>query len=191
MSTFLSDFIRVFDNMMPDSVCDEVIRQFEVNPAVTEGAVGSEHGPHVPSVRSCLDLNMTQSCPELNPTLVSVLQKTAASYRDSITGYVFPDQIALEQFRAKRYRSGGERVDQFAYHVDVTSHASARRFLSFLWYCNDVTEGGETVFPHQNIRITPKKGRVMVFPPLWIYPHSGERPISNDKYVVSGYLHYR
>ena len=65
---------------------------------------------------------------------------------------------------------------------------SCSRFLSFLWYLNDVDEGGETIF--NNKVVTPQKGRLVIFPPMWIFPHMGVEPISNTKYIMSSYLRY-
>jgi len=86
----------------------------------------------------------------------------------------------------KRYVPGGEEM--FDTHVDVMDYPSARRFLSFMWYLNDVDNGGKTVFT--DIEIVPRKGQLVVFPPLWMYPHRGEPPISCPKYILSTYLHY-
>ena len=77
----------------------------------------------------------------------------------------------------------------FDTHVDVMDYNSARRFLSFFWYLNDVEIGGETRF--YNLEITPKKGTLVVFPPLWMFPHKGEPPLSGEKYLLSTYLHYK
>jgi hypothetical protein len=77
----------------------------------------------------------------------------------------------------------------FDTHVDVQDYASARRYLAFLWYLNDVEDGGKTVFT--GLTIAPKRGTLIVFPPLWMFPHKGEPPISGPKYILSGYLHYK
>ncbi|BCU94503.1 MAG: hypothetical protein CM15mV5_1640 [uncultured marine virus] len=53
-------------------------------------------------------------------------------------------EILWEFARIKKYTKNTE--DQFAPHVDVGDHASAKRFLAFLVYLNDVEEGGETNF---------------------------------------------
>ena len=65
---------------------------------------------------------------------------------------------------------------------------SCPRFISFLWYLNDVEEGGQTLFHGKEVK--PKKGRLVIFPPLWLFPHMGTEPISNTKYVMSSYLRY-
>jgi len=38
--------------------------------------------------------------------------------------------------------------------------------------------------------IKPKKGTLIIFPPLWMFPHKGNPPISESKYLLSTYLHY-
>jgi hypothetical protein len=93
---------------------------------------------------------------------------------------------AYEEFRIKKYNNDGQ--DAFDVHVDVMDHASAKRFLSFFWYLNDVEEGGETVF--WNYKIQPKAGTLVVFPPMWMFPHAGNEPTSGPKYLLSTYLHY-
>ena len=77
----------------------------------------------------------------------------------------------------------------FDTHVDVQDYASARRFLSFMWYLNDVDSGGKTVF--NELTIDPKQGKLVVFPPLWMFPHRGEAPDDDPKYILSTYLHYK
>jgi len=75
-------------------------------------------------------------------------------------------------------------------HVDVTDHASAKRFISFQIYLTDVKVGGETEFPTLDTKIKCKKGRLVMFPPFWMFPHKGNPPISNPKYLLGSYLHY-
>jgi len=188
----ISDYIKVYENAIPDSLCDELVARFDVSPNVTEGKVGTETGPQVPEFRSCLELNISkqESHKDVQAVLMHLSKLAVAKYQKDITGYVFPEEIGCEQYRMKKYRAGEEQNDHFSYHVDVNNYASARRFLVMFWYLNDVEKGGETFFPHPNIRVQPKKGRLLMFPPFWNYPHSGERPISNDKYIVGTYLHY-
>ena len=94
----------------------------------------------------------------------------------------------IEEFRIKKYEVGG--VDRFDEHVDVIDHKSAKRCLAMLFYLNGVDEGGKTIFPYHHKEFTPVKGSVIIFPPTWEYPHLGEPPISNPKYIMSSYLHY-
>jgi hypothetical protein len=75
-------------------------------------------------------------------------------------------------------------------HVDVGDSISARRFLVFFVYLNDVAEGGETEFPTLDLQVSPKCGTILVFPSTWTFLHRGNVPISNDKYILGSYKHY-
>ena len=60
------------------------------------------------------------------------------------------------------------------------------RILTFIWYLNDVELGGETEF--LNFKIKPTAGKLLLFPATWTYLHRGNMPISNDKFIVTGWL---
>lgn len=60
------------------------------------------------------------------------------------------------------------------------------RMITYIWYLNDVNEGGETCF--YNYKVKPKKGRLLLFPSSWQYNHKAETPISNHKYAIVGWV---
>ena len=98
-----------------------------------------------------------------------------------------PEKSAWEEIRIKRYRSG---IGNFLDHVDVGDYISARRFLVFFVYLNDVEEGGETEFPTLDLQVSPECGTILIFPATWTFLHRGNVPISNDKYILGSYKHY-
>jgi hypothetical protein len=85
----------------------------------------------------------------------------------------------------KRYRPS--REERFQLHFDAIHHV-ANRYLVLLWYLNDVAEGGETRFPQLDLAVEARAGRLLMFPPYWMYQHEGAPPVSGDKYIVSTYL---
>ena len=92
------------------------------------------------------------------------------------TSYLETDTQAI-MMRALRFQEEGD-------------HDSARRFLVLFFYLNDVEEGGETYFQDIDFTVQPKEGRLLIFPPTWMFPHAGLKPVSNDKYIAGTYLHY-
>ena len=87
--------------------------------------------------------------------------------------------------------------DRFDAHVDVLNYETARRFLTFFIYLNDVDEGGETSFVNLNkegtyipLSVNPKRGRLLMFPPMWPWYHAGLKPLSGKKYLIQSYCHY-
>ena len=98
-----------------------------------------------------------------------------------------PEKSVWEEIRIKRYRAGrGNFLD----HVDVGDYISARRFLVFFVYLNNVDFGGETEFPTFDLQVSPECGTILIFPATWTYLHRGNTPISNDKYILGSYKHY-
>jgi prolyl 4-hydroxylase len=85
----------------------------------------------------------------------------------------------------KRYRAGG--AEKFQVHFDSINDV-ADRYLVFLWYLNDVASGGETEFPQLEYRVPARSGRVLIFPPYWMFQHAGLPPLSGEKYILSTYL---
>jgi hypothetical protein len=58
------------------------------------------------------------------------------------------------------------------------------RIFSSILYLNDVNEGGETHFDKFNISVSPKAGRLVIFPANYTYSHEARVPISNDKFAL-------
>ena len=190
----LRDYIQVYDYTLPNTVCKNVIRLFgsqiheEVDQKglpkfrqfnITQAIDDNEHN---------LNVSPWSEWGLIQNALIESSHYYVQKYMEDVDCRpYFPIKSALEQFRVKKYEKGTD--DRFDKHVDVGDHASARRFLSMFWYLNDVEEGGETVFEN-GPTIKPKEGRLVMFTPLWLYPHEGKRTISNDKFIVSSYTHY-
>jgi len=178
----LGDFVHVYPNVLPHKVCDELVSYFEENEDKHE-SINNGGCPNF------TQLNLTRSkenCEYIHNFLIRTTLEYKNKYYQYFLDYPLPDKHSFEEFRIKRYNANSD--DRFDTHVDVINHSSARRFLSFFWYLNTVENGGNTVFDHGQIK--PCKGSLVVFPPLWMFPHRGESPISGPKYLLSTYLHY-
>ena len=167
---------------LPDDLCDALIKLFE-HDVKNHERVENDSKP-------CFtQLNLNQHHGKIIPTLYQYFTEALDLYREEVSAAKYlPKVNFMEEFRIKRYEVGG--VDRFDEHIDVSDFESARRYLAALFYLNDVEEGGHTVFPFQDKSVHPKKGHVIFFPPTWEYPHAGEPPVSNSKYIMSTYLHY-
>ena len=72
---------------------------------------------------------------------------------------------------------------------DLFSKLLKRHNITYnILYLND--NDGCTEFPNLGIKVNPKAGRLLIFPPLWMYPHQGLPPTNNDKYIMMTYLHH-
>ncbi|GLS24448.1 2OG-Fe(II) oxygenase [Marinibactrum halimedae] len=62
------------------------------------------------------------------------------------------------------------------------------RALLFMFYLNDVEEGGETEFYYQDKTIVPKAGRMVIAPAGFTHTHRGNVPRSGDKYILTSWI---
>lgn len=131
------------------------------------------------------------------------------SVRDSETGQnVFLslenwDRLALpilDGLVGSLYRYGNMNVQKydagkggyFHWHSEVYPQDEKceplHRVLLFMFYLNDVAEGGETEFYYQNLKIAPKAGRMVIAPAGFTHTHRGNMPVSNDKYIATSWV---
>lgn len=67
-------------------------------------------------------------------------------------------------------------------HSDSISGLS--RIFSAVLYLNTVEEGGETYFDKFDISVSPREGRLLLFPSNFAYTHEAKPPKSNDKFAI-------
>ena len=82
----------------------------------------------------------------------------------------------------------GEGYHEF--HCEVMGKGSRDRVLAWSLYLNDVEDGGETEFLYQSQRFKPKKGDFLVWPAGFTHTHRGNPPLSNDKYICTGWVEW-
>jgi len=181
----LRHFVRVYDNALSATWCSRLLAGFE--------ALSTHQARNGRELRAALhdsawtELNITRHG---DPLTVGHFRKLVdeglARYNTDVgLGIPVPSSSTCADFVVKRYRPGtGER---FQLHFDSVDHL-ANRYLVFLWYLNDVGSGGGTRFPDLDLEVDARAGRLLVFPPYWMYQHEGLPPLSGDKFILSTYL---
>ena len=76
------------------------------------------------------------------------------------------------------------------WHCENAEMKARNRILAFMVYLNDVDEGGETEFLYQKCRFKPEKNTLLVWPSQFTHIHRGNPPLSNDKYIITGWVEY-
>ena len=97
------------------------------------------------------------------------------------------NDLTTENFMVQKYV---KKEGKYVYHNDgwVDYGNKKHRVITFLWYLNTVDEGGQTEM-WENTLIRPEKGKLLLFPASWCFPHRGIMPISSDKYIITGWLY--
>jgi hypothetical protein len=76
------------------------------------------------------------------------------------------------------------------WHFESDNRACANRLMAWTIYLNDVEEGGETEFLYIKKRIKPKAGTLIIWPAGYTHTHRGNPPLSNPKYIITGWIEY-
>ena len=183
----IQDYILIIDDALEIETCNRLINLFDsdqVSPY--KERYERDNRPNFTQFNFTKNRSLD---PELHRLCEISTIKAIDTYRLNVPDSEWlPDKYGYEQYRIKHYDH--TKQDMFATHVDCADLASSKRFLIFYWYLNDVDEGGETLFDNLNYEVKPKAGRLVMFPPYWMYPHTGRRPISNSKYLLSSQLNY-
>jgi hypothetical protein len=181
----LRHYIRIYDDHLPADLCTRMIHSFN--------GLARFHQRNGRGFRAGLE---ESAWTEVNVTRLSDegflgffrqrIDAALDAYNADVgLGIPVPNSPKTADLILKRYRPGG--AEGFQTHFDSINEV-ANRYLVLLWYLNDLAEGGETAFPQLDVSVQARAGRLLVFPPYWMFQHAGLAPRSGDKYILSTYL---
>ena len=180
----IKDLIKTYDGCLTVDQCSSLIDFFNQhsNKHIVNGAVA---GPGLSeSAWTELNLGKLFSQDQIN-LFVANINKYKKRYEVDCGLPELPAARRYAELIHKRYKPSSK--EKFQPHFDSLREVS-NRYLVFLWYLNDVSVGGETTFTELGVNIKPKAGRLLIFPPYWMYIHAGLPPISNEKHIISTYF---
>ena len=181
VNTDIDFYCRTYDNFLSTKDCEEYIDKYEETLRVDNDKWKN------------LSVCISEDGKALD---ISKFQKAVNQYEQdcNIDKVQWPKDFGWEELRIKRYKVTEQGNHGLSDHVDVYSHAHAKRFLCLMVYLNDDFADGETFFPLFNSKVKPQQGRLFIFPPTWNYLHRGIPPRSPSKrgakYFVMTHLNY-
>lgn len=181
----LRRYIRTYDHDLDPKLCQQMIGSFAgLERFQMRNGRGVRRGLED---SAWTELNVTRlSDPVFLGMFRQLIDRALERYNREIELAIpLPNSPLIANLTLKRYRPYSQ--ERFQLHFDAINHV-ANRYLVLLWYLNDVEQGGETRFPQLDVTIPARAGRLLMFPPYWMYQHEGLPPVSGDKYILSTYL---
>lgn len=184
----LRHYLRVYDDALDPGFCRQLIGSFDNATGLQSRNGGQARAGLEDSAWTELNVSRVADPAFQGFFIVQVQQALERYNRDIGLAHPVPWRPRLADLRIKRYSASAG--DRFQPHFDACD-AEAARYLVFLWYLNDVAEGGQTRFVDLDVEVAPRAGRLLMFPPYWMYAHAALPPRSGDKYIISTYLEFK
>lgn len=164
-----------------EQVCDLIVQDFENRKSMWK----ESH-----SVRGYKVLHnqmMNQALMDTYQMKVSlVLEEYKRYYKyshETIEAFYMSEPWNIQKYEVGKHYS--------AWHCENNGDPKFRyRHLAFMTYLNDVTDGGETEFLYQNVKIRPEKGLTLIWPAHFTHTHCGHPSHTQEKYVTTGWFEF-
>lgn len=203
--TFHPDtYFHINQHSLSKEICNDIINYFEKENNKYQGVTAAglnkdvkdsldfqippanENNPsHWNKIRTLLEK-------ELNNNVKKYVKKIndSVSVNEEESSYkynVFDKYVSFETLQIQKYQKSKGR---YIYHNDFSTDWKEKKYrvITFLWYLNTIEEGGETEF-WNTYKVKPETGKLLFFPATWTYPHRGMIPISDNKYIITGWLY--
>lgn len=190
------DFIYINENSIPLDLCNEIINIFENEPNKYKGVTRSGQNDNIKKTLDySININIDASSVwyKISMFLYEELSKNLKLFNENLNkkyGRTFLNNNMFDTcFLMQKY---DKNEGKFVYHDDfsILNDLKIHRVITYLWYLNNVNEGGETEFCG-DFKVKPTAGKLILFPASWCYPHKGMMPLSNNKYIITGWLHIK
>ena len=129
-----------------------------------------------------------KECPAVSKYLKK-LRKIRIKYLKKYIPYSVSSWTIIEPFNIQWYKPG---EGFFNWHSERTKsgYPACNRMLVWMTYLNDIEVGGGTEFMYQG-KVSPKKGKTLIWPSDPTHTHKGEIAPYEDKYIITGWYSYR
>lgn len=175
-------YIKVIPDAIPEEFCEALIRKFD-----QDAAQKDDPQPEY-STRRYINISREMSWMKEVAKATQIADPYIETYFRLPEPYT-PASIAEwinDGFIVAKYAPG----DVCGFHDDAQTAVAGEnglRYLTVIFFLNDVPEGGELHFPVQGVKIKPVKGTVVLFPAQLTHPHE-VLATKSDRYVLQTWV---
>lgn len=201
MNCEIKDFVAVYENAFSANYCDKVVENFElcidagmytIDRQSSDGVKKPEKddeqlfGPDVFAYPT--EGHMASLSADLGQLFVA--RFWADIYPVYAKKFAVLDDHGSHGIYNSKLQKTRPGQGYHVWHTETSERAVCNRLLSWILYLNDVEEGGETEFLYLGKRVKPQKGTFVMFPAGLTHTHRGNPPLTNDKYIYTGWVEF-
>ena len=186
---YIDNHIGIFKNFMTDELINSYLTFFKnceeqgaVYPRVEDETVVSDNA--ISTIMGSVNTALTYS----NKPFIDMFFKDV--YPLYVQKYSHLKKLATHNILEVKIQKTKVGEGYHMWHCENAEMKARNRILAFMVYLNDVVEGGETEFLYQKCRFKPEKNTLLVWPSQFTHVHRGNPPLSNDKYIITGWVEY-
>ena len=181
------------------AVCDEIVKAVEIS-EFSRSAILRKGNLDVDTIRTSTTTNLNRKHDQivhdaLNVSLSAWSQQIYSEYPEvrhclKLPGITLDLETFHETFSVLRYKPG----EKYDWHNDAPlieckagGYDARNRLISCVLYLNDDFTGGQTEMHGRKYKA--EKGKVLIFPSNWNYPHRACPVEEGTKYAVVTWYH--
>ena len=188
------DFIGVFDQVLSVTECKEIIEYYEnlrsLDLIYTRQDLKDGLAHYKNDETAFLLQHDTINTFKHNPILQSFVKEFWKCYQSYVNEYSLLYESGLHGMHSIRLQKTRTGQGFHMWHYESSELSTSNRVIAWSLYLNTVKEGGETEFLYYKKRINPIEGRLVIWPAGFTHTHRGNTPLSNDKYIITGWLEF-
>ena len=189
MENIIKKLLCTYQNVLTDRMCDNIINKFNNCNAINNTSNKDSNFSFYTINTKLSDFNQWK---EIDDTICKIIGNYSTIYSEhctktisSFTYYHFNDNGYTI---SKYYKNTG--FQNFKHDFEWNHLGAA--IVSFIFFLNTIEdeEDGELEFIN-GVKITPKKGNLILYPASWdiMYKHNISK--NQDKYTITGKLYYK
>jgi len=170
--------IKIYENGVSSKTCDKIIDMYK------SGVFSEDYQENK------LDAIIYSSKVTEDPNWEIILENLKDEISDKIKDYLLPFSLNILEMYTFSHAGvtclSKNKAVPYHYDLEVTYNKKKLKVSHFavLVYLNENFEGGDLVFPLQEIAIKPKRGTVVIFPTSYMYPHAVSPVFEGERYLV-------
>jgi hypothetical protein len=193
MEVKIENFIGVFENAFNSEFCNETIEFY--NNMEKAGFTYSESGLNDGG-------KLSKDSDSLSLTSIKTIKPSSEIHKFFLD--IFWDSIYPEYKKkygildtTDRHQIYETKIQKtlvaggfHEWHYEASGKPENNRLLNVQLYLNTVDEGGETEFLYAQKREKAIQGKLLIYPSSMTHTHRGNTPLSNDKYILNGWIEF-
>ena len=177
-------YVLINKTSLSKPLCNEIIERFERQENKRDGSIASGIFKDIKNTTDFHLCEDSENWKDIDKVLSNELSKALEEYIVRLKGSFGYNSMSDKGFQIQRYEKG---VGKYNIHNDFIHNKEEARIITYLWYLNTIEEGGETNFLDRGI-VKAEQGKLILFPACWTYPHGGVMPVSDNKYIITGWV---